>query len=766
MQRIERTIWRLGVLMASASLLAIQSARAAEPASDPVQEIIVTGTQSAGETMATASAPIAVYDAAQLEASGYPDVGRALEAIAPSINVPHSATSPSASSTRSVTMKGLAPDQVLVLIDGKRWQTSAVLVSNNTIGRGSAPYDLAAIPLSAVERIEVLDDSAAAQYGSDAIAGVVNIILKKNASGGVASAQGGVTDAGDGWNYDVGASQGFSFGNGGRLTISGDLRHQDPTNRAPIDPRTGNVDQRDGEPQLLDAGVAVNAAYPILPHWSLYGTLITDFRQTSTVAVFVLPGSSMLYPNGFLPRIDPTIWNLTAIGGAKGDWAGMKVDLSNSFGLSNAQFDIANSANDSLGAASPTQFDDGAERYMQDTVNLSLSHPLPSNLMAGDISGGGEFRFENYKITPGEPGSYEQGGAQNFPGFDPRVPVDNSRTAEGAFVDLALRPLARLKFDLAGRYDHYSDFGGAPTWKASGRWDTTDWLAFRGSLGTGFRAPSLQQRFFSTTTTQFTSNLTLTNTGTYQVNDPIARALGATPLKPEDSTNYSAGIVLRPAPRLLITADGFLVDIRNRIILSNPLTGPAVTSILAAQGVTNVQQVAFFTNAAHTSTIGYDLGVSYSLPLTKIDSLAADIKYGAYHTSLVSLAPNSVVPSLPLLGTTSEALLLSAQPSDKLTSTLTYTHDRVSAILGVDRYGPWMAAPTGALQTFTGKTLVDLGARVAISSRMTISAGVQNIGNVYPDVAKGAGAIGTKYGDETPFGLDGRSYFLRLQVSN
>jgi iron complex outermembrane receptor protein len=235
------------------ALAAASGGCAAEPPSR-VDEVVVTGTYSANVTQASASAPISVYGANRLKTSGFPDLGRALDQISPQINLPHTATSPSGASTRAITLKGMSPDEVLVLINGKRWQTSSVLVFNNAVGRGSAPYDLGAIPEAAVDHVEVLDDSASAQYGSDAIAGVVNIILKSNAAGGVASAGGGVTEKGDGASYDVSASQGLALGQGGRLTLTGDIRHQDITNRAILDPRFGRITQQVGDPRNLDIG--------------------------------------------------------------------------------------------------------------------------------------------------------------------------------------------------------------------------------------------------------------------------------------------------------------------------------------------------------------------------------------------------------------------------------------------------------------------------------------------------------------------------------
>lgn len=739
-----------------------------------VDEVVVTGTRGSGYAETKSPAPVSVYDAARLAASGYTDVGRAIEAIAPSINLSHSQTSPSAANTRSITMKGLSPDQVLVLVNGKRWQTSAVLVFNNAVGRGSAPYDLGAIPMSAVARIEVLSDSDAAQYGSDAIAGVVNIILKSNAAGGVDAVQAGLTDRGDGANYTVSASQGFAIGATGHLTLTGELRHQDITNRAVPDPRNGGrIDQQEGDPRALDIGVAADADYPLIASWDLYGSVIASRRDSVSAPTFRLPGSSVLYPSGFLPQVNPLIWNVTAIGGVKGDVGhGVKLDISNSFGYDRARFKVYDTANDALGAASPTQFNSGALEYWQDTANLTLSRDLADLIMPGNLAGGLEYRAEHYAIAPGEPLSSQQGGAQGFPGFAPRIPVDNRRDAASGFLDLELDPIKALQLGAAGRYDHYSDFGDALTWKATARFAVTDWLAVRGAVGTGFRAPSLQQQYFSSVVSQITTAGALTRTGTYQVRDPIAVALGATPLKAETSRNYTVGFVVHPSPSFRLMADWYDVDVSNRIVLSNTLSGPAVSSVLVTHGVTDVQQVAFFTNAAHTDTQGYEVSADYAHALDHDTSLETTLQYGRYHTTLLHLATNPVLPTLPLIGgptaagRTTQGLLVSAQPLDKITSSATLTHGPIAGSVEVDHYGSWVSAPLGATQTFGGKTVADVSLRYAFTRQLSVTAGVLNVADVYPDLVKGGSAIGLAYGDEAPFGVNGRAYFVRLQVSN
>lgn len=756
------------VFLAGAAV-GIQSASAA-PVS-PIEEVVVTGTRAQGRTELQSAVPISVYDSGSLQQSGFVDLGRALEAVAPSINFPHSETTPSAANTRTITLKGMAPDQLLVLIDGKRWHTSSVLNFNNAVGRGSAPYDLGVIPEGAIARIEVLRDGSAAQYGSDAIAGVVNIILKSSAHGLDAAGQAGITDKGDGANWDLTATKGLSIGKDGFLTLTGDVRYAEPTNRAGIDHRVGRVTYRIGDPLDTDVSLAANAGLPLGNHWQAYATLMGARRDVTNTGAFYTPGSSPIYPNGYLPHINPIIWDGTVITGAKGPvGAGIRADLSNSFGYTKADFTVNDTANPSLGTASPTSFAAGAEEYLENTTDLTLTRPIEHVLAGGNLAAGLEYRYEAYAIDKGSAASTTGVGSSGFPGFNPRLPVDVNRTAFSAFVDTELDPFKGMLLGAAGRYDNYSDFGDALTWKFSARDDLTDWLALRGSVSTGFRAPSLQQQYFSSVIAGLQAlpggGTQLVNVGTYQVADPIAAALGATALKPETSHNYSAGVVLQPFENFAFTADWFKILVANRIALSDRLSGPTVAAILAAHGITNVQQVQFFTNAANTTTEGFELTGSYQTELPRDISLALNAQYGLYQTAITRLAVDPVIPSISLLGTTSRYLLVSGQPQNKIVASATLARHGYSLTFSSERYGHWTSAPIGVPQTFSGKTLFDLTGTVPLTAEIDVTAGILNIGDVYPDRLAGVPvhAIGFTYGEESPFGVDGRSYFVRLAI--
>lgn len=772
--------WTTGAAGLTGLFLAV-SAQAQEGGapgrSAELDAVVVTGTRAPDRTALRSSSPVDVITAEALAATGYADLGRALAFSEPSVNYPRAQTTPSAANTRAITLRGLSPDEVLVLVNGKRWHTSAVINVNFAVGRGSAPFDLSTIPVLAIDHIEVLRDSATAQYGSDAIAGVINIILKSNAGGGLAQLQGGLTERGDGGNADAAFSKGFDLGGGARLTLSGEGSYQDSTNRAAVDGRYGRTTFRIGDPRSVSGDIAASAMLPLPGAFGqLYDDLLLSRKDSSNAGAFVVPGTSPLYPAGFLPLINPLLWDVGNTLGLRSrlpwDW---RMDVSNTFGYSDAQFRVNDSANASLGSASPTAFNAGSAAYLQDVSNVTFSRALPRWLSGGHVALGAEARYESYSLSAGDAASTAGAGSAGFPGFNPRIPVDNSRSAGAAFLDLEWQPLHWLTLGGAGRYDHYSDFGGAPTWKASFRAEAAPWLALRGSASTGFRAPSLQQEHYSSITTVANggASKTLVNVGTFQVSDPVAQALGATPLQAEKSRDYSLGLVLTPLRRLSFSADWFRADIDRRIALSDALSGAAVSAALKGAGITNVQQVAFFTNALNTRTQGYDLAGKFRGDLGDAADYAVSLAYERSPTVVRSRAGNAALPGLTLNGTHSTLLLTAAQPVDKLTSGFSLHAGPYSAFLDVTRFGRYTDAPILDPQTFGAKTVVDLSLAATLSRGLSLTVGVLNVGDVYPTPLAETGpsfpsykTFGGSYvyGEESPWGTQGRAYYARLAL--
>jgi len=731
--------------------------------------IIVTGTRASGRVALESSAPVDVVSGETIADTGFPDIGRALNFLQPSVNFARAATTATAANTKPVTLRGLSPDQTLVLINGKRRHANAVLNVNNSIGRGSAAVDLDTIPESAIERIEILRDGAAAQYGSDAIAGVVNIILKSNASGASGELFASITEEGDGETGLASASAGFAVGDGGHLMISASARHQQPTNRAFVDQRFDRVTYRIGDPKASVASLALDTALPLGGNGEIYGFSTLTRKISNNGAGFRVPGYSVIHPNGFLPIIEPRIWDIGATVGVRGDFGRLKADLSQGFGSNKADFSVFDTANVSLGNDSPTAFDSGGVTYRQYVTDFTLSLPLDSLLAGGNIAGGGQYRRETYKIRSGEPSAYFGTGADGFAGFNPRNPTNESRNAWAAFLDVELRPLEPLLLGGAVRYDHYGDFGGKTTWRATSRLELMEGAAVRATLGTGFRAPSLQQQFFSAVQGALSGGQLVT-VGTLPVSDPVAQALGASELKPERSRNFTAGLVVGPIEGFSFTADYFHIGIKDRIALSEQLGGAAVVNILAAAGITNFQQVRFFTNAIDTTTHGIELTARWQGDLGPDTRLSLTAGYGWFDSRLDTLRPNPVLPTLPLLRTKSILFVTEAQPKSKFTFQGSLTHGNFDAGINVAAFGTYTSQPIAAVQTFGGKETIDLSAGYKILDGVRLGFGVQNLLNARPDTIDDQisfiGATGGSFptGEETPIGLNGRTWYARLSA--
>ena len=749
-------------LLAGAAALALTAGEArAQTNTDSVEELVVVGSRGAARLATETSAPVDVLGGEELAARGFNDLSKTLQVLSPSFNFPRSSTAPSSANTRSATLRGLSPDQVLVLVNGRRRHSSSVLNFNNTIGRGTVPVDFNTIPASAIQRVEILRDGAAAQYGSDAIAGVINIVLRGDDSGGAASAQVGQTEDGDGATRLFTLRQGLPLGDGGFLTLDAEARYRDYTNSAEVDPRVGRVSQRHGDPESLDLNAAVNGEYP-LGGATLYAFGTVDRRASESTPLFRLPSvAPAVYPNGFLPLIQFDMLDLGGAVGLKGELAGWSWDLSDTAGYDRGDFDVANTVNTSLGTASPRSFDAGGTRYGQNLVNLTVSRPL--RLLAGaNLAGGLEHRHESFRIRPGEPLSFQGAGAQGFPGYNPPSPVDVRRSAFSAYADGELSPIEGLDLGLAVRFEDYSDFGRKTTGKLSAFWRATPWLALRTTASTGFRAPALQQQYFATVTSQLSGGA-LVNVGTFGVDDPVARALGATSLRPETSKNHSAGLVLTPAEHLSFTADVFRIDIEDRIALSESLSGAAVTAILASRGITNASQVRFFTNAARTRTEGWEAAAHWSGHPTDTARLNLTLAYGSYDNDVQALAANPVLPALPLLGPQSIGVLTDAQPRNKVTLGGDLELGRWRLFADLVRYGKYTAAPLGPSQVFGAKFSLDVSAAYDLTDRVRLHAGVINAGDEYPDRVVGSND-GRPFTEAGGLGVDGREYFLRIST--
>ncbi|OWQ93212.1 TonB-dependent receptor [Roseateles aquatilis] len=753
---------------------------ATQQASSELSQVVVTGTRRGDRTLAESESPVDVLSGKDLQRTGAGDLASALGQLLPSLNFPRPSLTDASDAVRPAQLRGLSPDQTLVLVDGKRRHTSAVVNVNGTQGRGSAPVDLNAIPLAAIDHIEVLRDGAAAQYGSDAIAGVINIVLRKGAAGGNVNLEAGQTDAGDGGRGAASASLGLALGGDGWARLAFETRHQQRTNRAGVDtrdaatePRRGLVNNRLGDPDSTQQSAVVNAELGLTDSARLYAFATFSHRNTTSAAFWRTQATATannvatLYPQGFLPLEESTTTDLGAVLGVRGRWADWNWDFSLDHGRNRFDIDVANTANYSLGAASPTRFDAGRLTNQQTVLNADLSREVDAGLFAPlTLSLGAEFRRERYGIDAGEPASYQSGGASGFPGFQPSNAGSHGRHNSAVYAGVEAQFSKDFSASAALRGEHYSDFGGATSAKLSARYAVVPAVALRGTLATGFRAPSLAQQYFATTSTNLI-NGALVDAGTFPVESAAAAALGARPLKAEKSRHASLGLLLQPTSHWQTTVDVYQIDIDDRVLLSANLSLPAaLRAQLAAQGVL-VSAGRYFTNALDTRTRGIDLVSTLNQDWGAWGRGDYSLAYSHIKNSIRRVADNPALltaNNLELIDRVSIARATVGSPKDKLVASAEHRWGPWSGRVAVSRYGSFVVRQSSAAndQTFGAAWLADVSAGWD-SGRWNAVVGVDNLTNRYPDRVIAANAVGgiLTYSQFSPFGFNGRQYYVK-----
>lgn len=785
---------------------------------------VIIGTRSHDRTVLNSPVPVDVLTPREIRQTGAVETSQIIQLLAPSFNFPRPSVSDGTDHIRPSTLRGLGPDQVLVLVNGKRRHTSALVNVNGTIGRGSTGVDLNAIPASAIERIEILRDGAAAQYGSDAIAGVINIILKSDESTDAEYMVGsnhttlkrlpnltGVS-LNDGDVSAVSANTGKLFSGNGFLHVTGQYENRGSTNRSlydgrpqyfPGDPRNADpaldgrgVHFRQGDSRANDIAFFANSALPAFAS----GTQIYAFggvsgRKGQGAGNWRMPNNNntvrSIYPNGFLPMINSTIGDFSGTLGVKGALRGWSYDLSGIYGRNKFDFDVSNSVNPTLGAASPTDFYAGSLKFGEATANLDFVRPFTLGRFAPlNVAIGFEARRDSYGITAGEPDSYRDGGikvldgpnlgaqptpgAQVFPGFQPGDEGDHSRTNIAAYIDLEGSPTEKLALGLAARTEHYSDFGSATIGKVSGRFELLPGYAIRGAFNTGFRAPSLGQEFFSSTATNFLNiagTLTAVEVRTLPVESGPAKALGAQPLKAERSRNTSVGVALQPLSNLSLTVDRYHVVIRDRIVFSGNFTDPSIRIFLEAQGFPGVSVARYFTNAIDTKTNGLDVVARYALDF---GSNGVTSFTGGYNQSVTAVTeidsspPPLLIQNSMLFDRLERSRIEEGQPHKTVALTLDHTIQRFNVTLHTTRFGEvgLRGATNPALdQTYKARWITDANVTLPLARQMAVTLGVNNIADVYPseNIPANNNSGIFPYNGVSPFGFNGRFLYVRAR---
>ncbi|GAB3712449.1 TonB-dependent receptor [Spirosoma flavus] len=862
--------------------------------SSALSEVVVVGSRSqTARTNIQTLSPVDVITTKELKGFPQVDVGQILNFAAPSFNSNRQTVADGTDHLDPASLRGLGPDQVLVLVNGKRRHTSALLNINGTVGRGSVGTDMNAIPVAAIERIEVLRDGAAAQYGSDAIAGVINVVLKKNYEGLTASLTAGENLTNLKYNvpvYNGGSNQisknitdgsvlqfditkGFRLGSSGFLTVSGQYNERGRSNRSGPDNAPtiylgasggfpGNITLADGKTTALyqvggfasqaafnqalvtedaklvaqrgydrqnmvignsaskNLGVFINGSLPVSTKSELYFTGGLTYRSGTGYGNNRIPVSrsqqplkadgALYYPDGFLPGIGSKILDQSLLVGFKTKLGSWNVDLSNTFGQNSFKFSVFDSGNASLPSSGSiqTEFDAGKLQFSQNTVNLDFSRNFTQLgvLSSLNVAYGGEFRLENYSITEGELNSYTgadlkkivpyapipfadgtvkevpttingQGlfpnyalpGAQVFPGFQKTDAINKSRNSQSLYLDLE-GEMGKLLIGAAGRFENYSDFGSTLNGKLAARFQITPNFALRGAASTGFRAPSLHQRYFQNTSTQFVSGQP-SNTLTVNNDSPIARTvIGVDALKPETSVNLTLGATAKIG-RLTATIDAYQIDITNRIVYSGAFSRALLG--FGANDYVGVNNVNFFANAANTRTRGIDIVLSDRIALGKGSLLlTAAVNFnknevtGINSTSVIDdpknnensgRSPDQWFRTL-LFDRQQRSRIEVFQPQSKLNISAVYSIGKFDITARTVRFGeikyvhnvdPTIKKSDGTYwntqfardangnafidQTYSALWQTDLVVGFRATKKLTVSLGANNVFDVYPD---------------------------------
>ena len=803
--------YSIGSFLVVSSLLAASSVMAQEADADEgmLEEIVVIGSRFAGD-VSDSFVPVDIITAEKLEQAAAigGETNAMLQQLVPSFNFLRQSNTDGADIVRPAQLRGLSPDHVLVLVNGKRRHNSALLNLGAKIGKGSNAPDLNNIPVAAIERIEVLRDGAAAQYGSDAIAGVINIVLKEQTGGGNVSFSWGQHDTTfdpigqsitDGETFLTSANVGFDVGESGFLNLTLEYRDRDETNRAGFDQvpffenqtppnlaLVGARNYRPGDPEVEDLNLMYNAGARLASGHDFYSFGSYSTREAQGANFFRYPDSFQnvisVYPNGFIPLTDGEVTDSSLVAGLRGESAtGWSWDASLNIGNNEFEYGLVNSINASLGAASPTTFRVADYEYQQIVGNFDVQKSLDlDGRNPLNVAFGLQLRNEDFDTSPGSPESYAAGsftdkaiGSQGAPGLPPEAAVSESRDAYSAYIDLEHSFNNQFSAGIAGRFEDYDDFGSQFTSKVSGRFEFTDSFAIRAAASTGFRAPSLAQAHFQNAVTNFGDGQELVETRHLRVNDPIARALGAIDLEPEESTNLSIGFVAR-ANNFSLTVDYYDIDVDDRIIVSEQISDPSITQFIEDQfGESGVEAVTFFTNAIDTSTDGFDIVATYNAGLQN-GNLDFSVAYNKSDTEVSRVAPTPAelqafgVDNV-LFGVEERNSIVTAPPEDKLILSTNWSNDRWSVLGRATRFGEServfdFGGGFEPNQIYGEVWAVDFDVSFDINDAFTVSVGGNNIFDEYPDLSTPLINFfdNLPYDILSPIGFNGAYYYARV----
>jgi iron complex outermembrane recepter protein len=856
-----------------------------------LEEIVVTGSRGEGRTKLTTAVPVDVLDIKNLLIDApQTNLNQILNYVAPSFSSNTQTISDGTDHIDPASLRGLGPDQVLVLINGKRRHTSSLVNVNGTFGRGNVGTDLNSIPAAAIDRIEVLRDGAAAQYGSDAIAGVINIILKNDydklsssfTTGAYASKNSNFLTGGlDGEAYDLSVNYGLPLGpNGGFVNFTGNFESRDWTSRmealsgqifnayngverlamaqgldisnlsieqvrdlsqnltylsaeekdiiknadeatlrsrnAANNPLFKDVSEdemsirgldrtdfnmRVGQSALRGGKFFMNMAYPVSNNAEVYAFGGIGIRDGLATGFYRLPHQERTYtpafPNGFLPEIHSDILDKSFSAGIRGQVKGWNLDFSNTYGRNSFLYEVHNSVNTTMQNATPFEFSAGGFAFSQNTTNFDMSRKWDDVMAGFNLAFGAEYRVENYEIFAGAENSYANydrnlrpvtpttpdsllvrdffnrvrpGGAQVFPGFRPDNELSAFRNSVAGYFDIEADITEDFLLSLATRFENYSDFGSTTNFKGAARYKLGDNFSVRGAASTGFRAPSLAQIHFNSTSTLFVDGVPF-EVGTFSNTSRIARILGIPRLKEETSVSYSLGITGRiPQANLSVTIDAFQVDIDDRVVLTGQFAPGNNAELQRLFAQANAERATFFANAIDTRTQGLDIVVTHDArlgnALTLKTNLAATFSQTRQQGEVKASDQLEPVKDT-YFDETSRLFLEEAVPTEKANLTFTLSGRKFNIFLRNVYFGPVIEATNVVenQQEFAAKVITDLSVSYSLINNLRLTLGANNLLDVYPDenIPANQGTAQFLYSRRSQqFGFQGRFIFARL----
>ncbi len=837
-----------------------------ETAEQEAEQILILGTRRPGRSVVQSNVPVDLIDEETLAAGGFNDISRQLQNVVPSFNFYQPSLVDGTEHIKPASLRGLAPDQTLVLLNGRRFHTSALLNLNGSSGRGSVSVDLNAIPSAAIKRIEILRDGAAAQYGSDAIAGVINIITKDASEGGMISLSGGsyfteldgvpeligiqtnaqgnilpnengsnrVTGVygdeirrNDGENINLAANFGLSLGDDGFVNFTGEIANANRTNRGGYDdgdtyPRNadGSFDEREltvdrnrfnfGAPDSESYTFLANAGYYLKNDAQLYATASFQDKESISGAFFREAADEgffiqNIYPDGFTPQILAEIQDWSVLTGIKGSTENWDYNASVVIGNNEVDYTTSNTANPTFLQQTPTRFYGGQLANQQTTINFDASRFLDVDGLFSPLSFaiGAEYRLDEFEIKSGDEAAYtniqattESGEpvfddngnpvfqsdrlfAQGALYFSDAAQVDEDRHSYAFYVDLDADLTQRWNLTLAGRYEDYSDFGSTSNGKLATRYSFSDTFSVRSSVSTGFRAPSLQQQFYTSISTNFIDGEAF-EIGTISSTSPAAMALGGKQLEAEESTNVSIGFTWTVIDNLTITADAYRIDIDDRVVLSETLGNDAeeaaiVQQVFSENNIDGIGAVRFFINGVDSRTEGVDIVANYSIDDvgSGVLNLSAGANYNETEVSRVvaSAGPSDLFAAETLFARRERARLENAAPRVKANVTANWQGEDVSLMLRGNYFGEVTqpgSTQSGDVSVDTA-FIVDLEAGYYITDDLELNIGANNLFDTYPQsaVVTDAPDVGQfdyviPYPNFSPYGFQGRYVYGEL----